>query len=129
MRSIFTCQHHWCAPSNGRVRLYRSLFYLPKKSDRKKKIASIVRVVTHSHLNWKILSGNGTFYTLRIGRRWVTRSMVLPWCPALLIVWWPTTIFHFAEEFFSVISRSYIMYICPKRTIMKILIILFVWHW
>jgi hypothetical protein len=42
-----------------------------------------------------------------MGRRSSTSSCVLPWWPAVLMVWWPTTIFHFALDCTKAVSTSY----------------------
>jgi len=38
------------------------------------------------------------WFTFKMGRSCSSSSCVLPWCPAVLMVWWPTTIFHFALD-------------------------------
>lgn len=53
--------------------------------------------------------------TSRMGRSWWSSSWVSPCCPALLIVWCPTTIFHFAFESFSAESTSYFIFHSKKK--------------
>jgi hypothetical protein len=117
-----------CAPSNGHVHWCMHQHCLTgsivKKLVRNWKMVMSIDVYTLNHFHCHHVRNMSNIeliylmhqyenenevdlFTFKMGRSSSTSSWVLPWWPAVLMVWWPTTIFHFALDCTKAESTSY----------------------
>lgn len=62
-----------------------------------------------SYILWRHCCWRHFWVTWSTGSSSCSSSLVSPWSLTLLMVWWPTTIFHVAVDFFMASSKSWIV--------------------